>query len=539
MARSSATAQKPKQKKKRKKISELSSGNKRTSDDNERTAAPLTGSLLMSSIFGNSSDLLPPTEKKADEREESPARREKLHDLSLMSSIFGNGSDDHDSRRASSITAVVGDQRGSSLSSSTKTKKRKNEDTTESISGFNLFSSSTTFQKASRNRQKEIREKHQKFLQLQQQAKLPKSRDAILQRRRKRTQTTCDLVSSVTVDIRQYYEQGNQNEVADSDAESEEDDVDRGVARLLVGRCSALFRHQGVLILESLLSARKSSHSSSTLMQNMQSKARDVKAKICLRLDEKLGKDSYRPKQHHQAMGSETRDDDRSFRFVEVASRCLGRLDVRYRMNEEPFSDLHLPSCSLSDYAVHAASSSSRNYDNGVVKLLWPLVQDLLGKDAELVYMGLIYSFPGSEDQPWHQDGCALFPDAPADLTNSLPPYALNVFIPLLDVTEELGPTEFWLGSHNTDQAHNFLSKKESRQVEDPDDDMEEGRMTKIIAPLVSVGDALIYDYRICHRGTSNLSASQTTRPMLYLMYARPWFKEHLNFGNEHLFDPK
>ena len=46
--------------------------------------------------------------------------------------------------------------------------------------------------------------------------------------------------------------------------------------------------------------------------------------------------------------------------------------------------------------------------------------------------------------------------------------------------------------------------------------------------------------YRICHRGTTNLSLTKT-RTMLYLMYsyARPWFKEHLNFGAEHLFDPK
>ena len=58
------------------------------------------------------------------------------------------------------------------------------------------------------------------------------------------------------------------------------------------------------------------------------------------------------------------------------------------------------------------------------------------------------------------------------------------------------------------------------------------------VTGIVRQGDALIYDYRICHRGTTNLSLTKT-RTMLYLMYARPWFKEHLNFGTEHLFDPK
>lgn len=121
------------------------------------------------------------------------------------------------------------------------------------------------------------------------------------------------------------------------------------------------------------------------------------------------------------------------------------------------------------------------------------------------------------------------------------------MFIPLLDITEELGPTEFWLGSHVTDQAQEFLSSQPKGNGRDPDDDENDSPTSKndstkpqIIGPLLSVGDALIYDYRICHRGTSNLSSeAKTTRPMLYLMYARPWFKEHLNFGKEHLFDSK
>ena len=93
---------------------------------------------------------------------------------------------------------------------------------------------------------------------------------------------------------------------------------------------------------------------------------------------------------------------------------------------------------------------------------------------------------------------------------------------------------------------------------------------------VIGKGDILLYDYRICHRGTCNLSSSlavattntryppageantSTTlekneeqqqeeketsraegivRQVLYQMYARPWFKEHLNFGQKSLFD--
>jgi len=77
-----------------------------------------------------------------------------------------------------------------------------------------------------------------------------------------------------------------------------------------------------------------------------------------------------------------------------------------------------------------------------------------------------------------------------------------------------------------------------------------------IIAPVLKRGDALIYDYRVCHRGTANLfgkldditklptthsrkkhddnqaneSDIRGTRRILYLMYARPWFTDHVNF---------
>jgi ectoine hydroxylase-related dioxygenase (phytanoyl-CoA dioxygenase family) len=111
---------------------------------------------------------------------------------------------------------------------------------------------------------------------------------------------------------------------------------------------------------------------------------------------------------------------------------------------------------------------------------------------------------------------------------DKLPPYALNVFVPLLDIAEDLGPTEFWLASHCTDDARQTFLKEQSALGY-------EKLLEKknIIGPLLQAGDALIYDYRICHRGTSNLS--KAVRPMLYLLYARPWFKEHLNFGTQRL----
>lgn len=132
-----------------------------------------------------------------------------------------------------------------------------------------------------------------------------------------------------------------------------------------------------------------------------------------------------------QSAAASRKASEMNFRYEEVASRCPGRIDSRYRMDRAPFND-------------------PRVIANPV---LLPIIKSMLGGEnggATLVYAGLIFSFPGSTDQPWHMDGEALFPE---QLRTDLPPYACNVFIPLEDVTDELGPTEFIPGTHTYDRA--------------------------------------------------------------------------------------
>ena len=85
------------------------------------------------------------------------------------------------------------------------------------------------------------------------------------------------------------------------------------------------------------------------------------------------------------------------------------------------------------------------------------------------------------------------------------------------------------------------------------------------VPAVIGKGDVLLYDYRVCHRGTANLSSTLSVAPssaslsasgvvdkeddhdetsgggvvrkVLYQMYARHWFKEHLNFGEKSLFE--
>lgn len=72
--------------------------------------------------------------------------------------------------------------------------------------------------------------------------------------------------------------------------------------------------------------------------------------------------------------------------------------------------------------------------------------------------------------------------------------------MPLVDISEENGPTEFWPGTH-------FPWKL-------PADAPQPLRL----APLKR-GDAIVYDSRLFHRGTANRSAE--LRPVAYWLYER------------------
>mmetsp|Transcript_28157 Transcript_28157/g.32378 ORF Transcript_28157/g.32378 Transcript_28157/m.32378 type:complete len:479 (-) Transcript_28157:585-2021(-) len=268
------------------------------------------------------------------------------------------------------------------------------------------------------------------------------------------------------------------------------------------------------------------------------------------------------------------------FRFREASSRCKGRTDVVFDMfKDESMADIR--------------QTILRN------PKVYPVIKNLLGvpdcgsddesnEDIKLIYAGLILSHPGSCEQPWHQDGPKLFPELRQQqstlLQASLPPYAVNVFLPLEDESIVRGPTEFLPGSHKWSSPDDRL-----RTVNDKDGDENGCDSTDdaaIIAPLLKRGDALIYDYRVCHRGTANLfdrvelsngsaaitsmmmkkkkklrndkrgnngaistcicnTATHTndsngsvkgenidigTRRILYLLFARPWFTDHVNF---------
>jgi hypothetical protein len=77
--------------------------------------------------------------------------------------------------------------------------------------------------------------------------------------------------------------------------------------------------------------------------------------------------------------------------------------------------------------------------------------------------VSIVYSKPGARAQDWHCDGRHLAGAARANHAGvgASPPYAICVFVPLVDLNGEVGFTQFWAGSHKADALIGFGSAAE------------------------------------------------------------------------------
>ncbi|MGB0720805.1 MAG: phytanoyl-CoA dioxygenase family protein [Gammaproteobacteria bacterium] len=92
-----------------------------------------------------------------------------------------------------------------------------------------------------------------------------------------------------------------------------------------------------------------------------------------------------------------------------------------------------------------------------------------------------------------------------------LPAYSVALLIPLVEQTADSGVTRLWPGSHRL------------RTTVD-----EVAASTQYIDHELRVGDALLMDSRLYHRGNANRTADP--RPLLYLNYCNPWYMDFTNF---------
>lgn len=147
-----------------------------------------------------------------------------------------------------------------------------------------------------------------------------------------------------------------------------------------------------------------------------------------------------------------------------------------------------------------------------------PILEQLLSAHLRIASFGAVAAWPGAEAQPIHLDHPPLFE---ADsLGDQLPPYAVTLVIPLVEVTADMGPTAIWPGSHRSpdriEQLQQLMTNPDYSDAEQP---------------ITKLGDAYMMDYRLIHGGM--LNDSETIRPILYLVYSRPWFRDGFNFTSQ------
>jgi len=134
------------------------------------------------------------------------------------------------------------------------------------------------------------------------------------------------------------------------------------------------------------------------------------------------------------------------------------------------------------------------------------LAKGLLGEDHLIESLAIVTALPRAKAQRLHLDHQDLAPGN--DVVRALiGTYGITVAIPLVDLTPDTGTTKLFTRSHVT-------------KINEDEFDL----------PYIGRGGCYAMDYRLWHQGTANQSAME--RPLVYLVYARPWFTDITNYGN-------
>ena len=124
--------------------------------------------------------------------------------------------------------------------------------------------------------------------------------------------------------------------------------------------------------------------------------------------------------------------------------------------------------------------------------------------DDYVHYSGYLLSEPMSSDQYFHRDTNTLSNRGTnGSVLIGVDDFYFTVLVPLDDVTEENGPTEFMVGSHRSTAPF-------------------DGCLIERVKPMK--GDALIFNGKINHRGTGN--RSKVNKAVSYTVIHKLWYHE-------------
>jgi len=172
----------------------------------------------------------------------------------------------------------------------------------------------------------------------------------------------------------------------------------------------------------------------------------------------------------------------------------------------------------------------------------------VLGRSIVPNQVGSVIAESGAPAMYWHEDQPYIYgPDSFANQGiggHDLLPYVANLFVPLFSGTAQQGPTEFCVGATHLLGLDDVEEQPELPPLLNKTLGVEGGRFHTMRqfrhnldacppehwrVPLVGLGDAVVADYHITHRGGPN--ASPELRSLLYIIYSRRWFRD-LNFDD-------
>jgi len=133
------------------------------------------------------------------------------------------------------------------------------------------------------------------------------------------------------------------------------------------------------------------------------------------------------------------------------------------------------------------------------------LARGLLGENFLIDSLAIVTALPRAKMQHLHKDHEDLSPGNEV-VRALMGAYAVTIAIPLVDLTPETGTTRLFTRSH-----------------------LRPLREEEFALPYIERGRAYAMDYRLWHQGTQNRSG--TERPIIYLVYAKPWFTDISNYG--------
>lgn len=152
--------------------------------------------------------------------------------------------------------------------------------------------------------------------------------------------------------------------------------------------------------------------------------------------------------------------------------------------------------------------------------LLHAMKLAMLGERLLIDTFSFIASVAGAPDQDWHVDVTGPFTER-GNTYSHLPPQGIVSVVPFDDMDSITGPTEHLFGSHVAFEG-DYWQRMAMQQERD------------VVSARVQghVGDALLFDSRLVHRGTAN--KARRSRSIAYVLYSRGFWVDDVNFKKPH-----